>query len=247
MEEAYKISDPRVLKVVAHPLRVRLLGLLRGGGPATASELGRTVGESSGSTSYHLRELAKYGFIEEDPERRDGRERRWRARHRYTSWDNLQMSATPEGLEAVRIMHLRQVEALARAVEEYDEGGWPEDWVEVAGLSDHLVSLPPAGLRELGKRVDDLVRELAERYAGDPGAAQVHLWTGGFPHAARGDLPDTPGGDLPGTPGGDVPGTPGGDLPGMLGGDLPGAPVGDLSGAAEGGSSRTARRGGGGR
>ncbi|GGO64645.1 winged helix-turn-helix domain-containing protein [Nonomuraea cavernae] len=185
MEESYEISDPRVLKVVAHPLRVRLLGLLRGDGPATASELGRVVGESSGSTSYHLRELAKYGFIEEDPARRDGRERRWRARHRYTSWDDLRMSATPEGVEAVRIMHRRQVEALARAVEEYDDSSWSDDWVEVAGLSDHLVSLPPAGLRELDKRIDDLVREVVERHAGALDAAPVHLWAGGFPRAAR--------------------------------------------------------------
>jgi DNA-binding transcriptional ArsR family regulator len=181
VEEQFKISDPRVLKVVAHPLRVRMLGLLRAEGPATASELGRKVGESSGSTSYHLRELAKYGFIEEDPERRDGRERRWRARHRYTSWDNLEMSATPEGREAVRIMHARQLEALVRTAEAFEEREWPPEVVDVCGMSDHLVTLPPAGLRELGDRVNALVRELAERYADDPGAIRANLFTAAFP------------------------------------------------------------------
>ncbi|MFI6324133.1 winged helix-turn-helix domain-containing protein [Nonomuraea sp. NPDC050556] len=169
MEEAYRISDPEVLKVVAHPLRVRLLAHLRADGPATASQLGRTVGESSGSTSYHLRELAKYGFIEEDPSP-DGRERRWRARHRITSWDPEEMSATPEGREADRIMRLRQVETLGRAVQESDEGG----------LSDYLVRLPPEGLREFEERATALVRELEERYADHEDNRSVHIWLGGF-------------------------------------------------------------------
>lgn len=170
MEEAYRISDPEVLKVVAHPLRVRLLARLRADGPATASQLGRAVGESSGSTSYHLRELAKYGFIEEDPSP-DGRERRWRARHRMTSWDSAEMSATPEGREADRIMRLRQVETLGRAVQESDE----------VGLNDYLVRLPPEGLREFEQRAEALVRELEARYAGHPESRPAHLWLGGYP------------------------------------------------------------------
>ena len=185
MEERFKISDPRVLKVVAHPLRVRLLGLLRAEGPATASELGRKVGESSGSTSYHLRELAKYGFIEEDPARRDGRERRWQARHRYTSWDNLEMAATPEGWEAVRIMQLRQLEALGRAVEAFEAGEWPAELVEVSGMNDHLVRLPVAAVRELSERVDELVRELGDRYADDPGAVPMHIWSAAYPRGPQ--------------------------------------------------------------
>ncbi|NUT11236.1 MAG: winged helix-turn-helix transcriptional regulator [Nonomuraea sp.] len=181
MEDRYRISDPQVLKVVTHPLRVRLLGLLRADGPATASELGRKVGESSGSTSYHLRELFKYGFIEEDPERRDGRERRWKARHRYTSWDNQELSETPEGREAVRIMHQRQVEVLGRVTQEYDEHDWSPEWVFAAGLNDHIMELPAVALGEFVEGAEKLLRELAARYAEDPGARQVNVWLGGFP------------------------------------------------------------------
>ncbi|HEX4814097.1 MAG TPA: helix-turn-helix domain-containing protein [Nonomuraea sp.] len=181
MEEQYKISDPQVLKAVAHPLRVRLLGLLRTDGPATASELGRKVGESSGSTSYHLRELFKYGFIEEDAERRDGRERRWRSRHRYTSWDSAEMAATAEGREAVRIMHLRQVEMVGRVMEAFDLADWPKEWVEVSGMSDHLLTLPPAALREFKERAEELLRDVAARHAGDPGARKVSVWLGAVP------------------------------------------------------------------
>ncbi|GAA3712871.1 hypothetical protein GCM10022224_093060 [Nonomuraea antimicrobica] len=185
MEERYKITDPQVLKAVTHPLRIRLLGLLRSDGPATASELGRKVGESSGSTSYHLRELFKYGFIEEDDDRRDARERRWRARHRYTSWNSRELYGTPEGREAVRLLRLRQAETLARVVQEFDEDDWSPEWVEVAGMNDHFVELPPAALAEFMTRADELLNELVARYEGEPGAPQVHIWVGGYPKARR--------------------------------------------------------------
>ncbi|MFC5832894.1 winged helix-turn-helix domain-containing protein [Nonomuraea insulae] len=185
MEEAYKISDPQVLKVVAHPLRVRLLGLLRSDGPATASELGRRVGESSGSTSYHLRELFKYGFIEEDDERRDGRERRWRARHRYTSWNSRELTGTPEGREAVKIMRLRQAESMTRIIHEFDESAWSPEWVEVAGVNDHFFQLPPAALTEFMARTEEMLRELEARYAGTPDTPHVHVWVGAFPRVPK--------------------------------------------------------------
>ncbi|MFI6499351.1 ArsR/SmtB family transcription factor [Nonomuraea typhae] len=180
MEEAYRITDPQVLKVVAHPLRVRMLGMLRAEGPATASQLARKVGESSGSTSYHLRELAKYGFIEEDPSE-DGRERRWCARHMYTSWDNVQMAATAEGREAVQIMKMRQVEALARTVESFDQGEWSDDWVAVAGMSDLIATLPPEGVKEFHERAEALVLELEERFAGHSGNRPALIFLAGYP------------------------------------------------------------------
>src|SRR5688500_20312710 len=65
LEPAVQVTDVRALRALAHPLRNRLLGQLRLHGPATASQLGRTVGESSGATSYHLRQLAAYGFVED--------------------------------------------------------------------------------------------------------------------------------------------------------------------------------------
>ena len=71
---------------MAHPLRLRLIGSLRKQGPATASELGRLLGESSGATSYHLRILEKYGFVEDDPARNRGRERWWRAVDEGMEW-----------------------------------------------------------------------------------------------------------------------------------------------------------------
>ena len=76
---------PRRLRGLAHPIRVRLLWLLETDGPATASQLGRRIGQSSGVTSYHLRMLGELGFVEEDEERGNGRDRWWRTRYRSSS------------------------------------------------------------------------------------------------------------------------------------------------------------------
>lgn len=180
MEDTYRISDPRVLKAVSHPLRVRMLGLLRADGPATASELARTVGESSGSTSYHLRELAKFGFIEEDRSP-DGRERRWRARHAYTSWNPLELSATPEGREVLGIMQARQLEALARVMEAYSAATWSPAWVEASGMGDYFVRLTPEGVKEFFERFEALKEELEQRFGDGPEAEPVHVFAAAYP------------------------------------------------------------------
>ncbi|GAA5195590.1 hypothetical protein GCM10023322_62610 [Rugosimonospora acidiphila] len=73
---------PRRLRGLTHPVRVRLLWLLETDGPATASQLGRRIGASSGVTSYHLRILGELGFVEEDTARGTGRDRWWRPKYR---------------------------------------------------------------------------------------------------------------------------------------------------------------------
>ena len=69
--------DLTALKALAHPLRVQLVEALSAYGPATASALADRLGESSGATSYHLRQLEKHGFVRDDATRGTGRERWW--------------------------------------------------------------------------------------------------------------------------------------------------------------------------
>jgi len=69
---------PAALKAFAHPLRMAIYSELGRHGSATASQLARALGESSGQTSYHLRQLERHGFIEDDPGHVGGRERWWR-------------------------------------------------------------------------------------------------------------------------------------------------------------------------
>jgi DNA-binding transcriptional ArsR family regulator len=75
----FDLTDPRAIRALAHPLRLRILRLLRHDGPATATSVSSQLGESTGATSFHLRQLAKYGFISELPERGTTRERWWQA------------------------------------------------------------------------------------------------------------------------------------------------------------------------
>lgn len=69
---------PEALKAFVHPLRLAIFEYLRDHGPATATQLARALGESTGQTSYHLRQLARHGFLEDDPGHAGGRERWWR-------------------------------------------------------------------------------------------------------------------------------------------------------------------------
>jgi len=72
-----RTMDLTALKALAHPLRVQLVEELSAYGPSTASALAERLGESSGATSYHLRQLEKHGFVREDTTRGTGRERWW--------------------------------------------------------------------------------------------------------------------------------------------------------------------------
>jgi predicted ArsR family transcriptional regulator len=167
-----KHLDPRSVRALAHPLRVRLLGSLRFDGPGTASILGERLGESSGATSYHLRVLADHGFIEEDPSRGRGRERWWRSAHNATSWRPEQFRGDPD----------------AEAAEQWLSGffarqgmEWLDDWlqrrpsadpawVNASAESDYRLQMTPHELRAL---VDELhtVIQRHDRAAEDSRAA----------------------------------------------------------------------------
>jgi DNA-binding MarR family transcriptional regulator len=74
-----ELTDIEALKALAHPLRQQLLTHLQRHGPATSADLAVEFGADRGATSYHLRQLERFGFIEEDTARSAGRRRYWRA------------------------------------------------------------------------------------------------------------------------------------------------------------------------
>ncbi|MEU1281721.1 helix-turn-helix domain-containing protein [Streptomyces sp. NPDC005805] len=176
--------DTAALKALTHPLRIRLLGLLRQHGPATASELAVRTGESSASASYHLRVLARHGFITE-AEHRDGRERRWQAAHELTSWSNAAMTGSAEArafVDAARGAQLTHLErSLAAHAEDVATGRAGPAWVEAAGITDLVLRLTPESLTELSETFTRTALALAARDEGAPGAEQVVLVTAGVP------------------------------------------------------------------
>jgi DNA-binding transcriptional ArsR family regulator len=189
-DEHRRVLDPEhdtgAMKALTHPLRIRLLGLLRLDGPATASELAARTGESSASTSYHLRVLAKYAFIGE-AEHRDGRERRWRALHTVTSWSNESMESSEAGRAFIGLARRRQVEhleeSLARHEADMAAGRFGQEWVEPSGISDLMPRLTAESLTELWETIAGKLEELTARDVDDPRAEHVMLFTAGLPLA----------------------------------------------------------------
>ncbi|MFD8621770.1 helix-turn-helix domain-containing protein [Streptomyces sp. NPDC059513] len=198
-EPTRRVLDPgrdgAALKALTHPLRIELLGLLRRHGPATASELAARTGESSASTSYHLRVLAKYAFVA-DADHRDSRERRWKAVHTLTSWSNEAMHRAPGGRAALSTLRRRQLEhlerSLARHEDDLENGRLDTAWQEPSGLSDSLPRLTPESLTELWETVATKMAELTARDADDPRAEQVVVVTAGLPLAPE-PAPDAEG------------------------------------------------------
>lgn len=178
-----RVSDAAALRAVTHPLRARMLGSLRVDGPATASELGRRFGESSGTTSYHLRLLEKFGFIELDPEQPNARDKRWRALHMYTGWSNAEAAKNPELDEAVRAMKQRQLGNVVEATETYESERerWGAAWADVSGHSDHAVRLRPESVAELRERVTEIIFELRDKDAGAEEAEMIRVFFAAFP------------------------------------------------------------------
>ncbi|MER7723098.1 helix-turn-helix domain-containing protein [Streptomyces sp. NPDC096323] len=177
--------DARTLRGLAHPLRIRLLNALREFGPATASGLADRLGESSGATSYHLRQLATYGFVEDDPTRGKGRERWWRAVHAGAAFGPEFMNdPDPEVrgamglvLHEVATVHGQELSTWLGTMHE-----WPQEWYAASDLSDFKVRLTPELSRELSDKIHDLVNSYRGRVPEDTeGSAVVRTHLHVFP------------------------------------------------------------------
>lgn len=169
------------MRALAHPLRLQLLGALRAAGPATATTLAERVDASVPLVSYHLRQLAANGFIEEaDSPTGDGRERWWRAAHERTSWSRVDFLDTPERRAAEQAFSLEVVRRYGEAAERWLErsDAWPREWVEAADMSDWILHLTPSELRSLRAELAAVIERYASQPKGEGGAlvhAIVHL------------------------------------------------------------------------
>jgi len=154
-----RMTDPRALRALAHPLRLSLLGLLRSEGPLTATRAGEVLGESAASCSFHLRQLAKYGLVEEAGGGR-GRERPWRATAMLTDvpavTDSPELAAA-SGLFRSIVAERYYEQMMAWLEARADE---PAEWQRAALFGDLFLYLTAPELTELGEQV----RRLLDRY-----------------------------------------------------------------------------------
>lgn len=179
--------DSRALLGFAHPLRVRMFDELAARGPATATELARRLGESTGATSYHLRLLARHGFIEEDPDRGSARERWWRAAPGPLKLvgDESLHSTDPSVRQAVRLVlsewnrarHERLVHWLSA------QDAWTREWQEAALDDTTHLKLRAEELAELGQELRGVLWRWKDRCRDRDveGTTDVEIQVNAFP------------------------------------------------------------------
>lgn len=176
------IDDPRAMRALAHPVRLDLLEALSVHGPLTATEAAALVGESPANCSWHLRQLAKYGFIEEDPSAR-GRQRPWRKTHAGMSWS--ESSPDPRSAAAARALTKvfvdREFRLVTEAMAAPEHAGWADSTLAVQTIS----WLTADEARELGNEVLALLARHRDRVL-DPalrpeGARPVRMLALGAP------------------------------------------------------------------
>jgi predicted ArsR family transcriptional regulator len=156
------------LRTLSHPTRLRMLMLLRLEGPTTATRLAQQLGLNTGGTSYHLRQLAEQGFIVEDTERGDARDRWWRAAHESTH-AALTSRDTEEDAEIAEA-YLRSVTLLyTETLMQYaaEQRYLPTDWRDASTTSDWHLRLTASRAEELVDAIAALVEGWDEDDAGD--------------------------------------------------------------------------------
>jgi DNA-binding transcriptional ArsR family regulator len=154
--------DATSLRALAHPLRIDLLERLRRFGPATATRLADEMGETSGATSYHLRQLERHGFVEEDEERGTRRERWWRPVAHTLSWRGFRFRQQPETRDAAEFLMREITQRRFRRVEQWfaRSNEWSEEWRDSSEDSDYRVRVTLDQFKEMTAALEAVV----ERY-----------------------------------------------------------------------------------
>lgn len=168
-----RVLDAGALRALAHPLRVKIYDILSQYGPQTASMLAARLGESSGSTSYHLRALAKHDLIHEVEGRGTARERWWERPRGGVSFWNPDVAKTPSGRAVTQIVmseffRHRQDQLLEYIATGLDEPGDP--WHQAGLVSTASVFLTADQAREISLKIQAIVDETVEAYRVQAGA-----------------------------------------------------------------------------
>lgn len=182
-------TDPRraALRVLAHPLRSRLLAELRVHGAATATQLAAALETNTGATSYHLRQLAQVGLIEDTGEG-TGRRRVWRAVATGAAEASVgildgEQSEDPDDLASADWLARDYLEHFTdRAGRWLDgRGEWPQAWHPVLGLEDHLVLVTAEQMTALREELLEVLGRYRRLGQGNPRAKRVAVYTCALP------------------------------------------------------------------
>ncbi len=191
--ELQTVSDARTMRALAHPVRIALMEALILGGAMTATQVGERIGESPTTCSFHLRQLAKYGLVEEAGGGR-GRARPWRP-----TGIGLGLATAPEDTETqvaaaalIRLVRERQLERYRTWLQ--TSVGYPRRWRDAADDSSYIFFLTVEELEQLNKDLSAMLMPLFLERMADPskrpaGSVPVELLLFSYPiaQAAAGD------------------------------------------------------------
>jgi DNA-binding transcriptional ArsR family regulator len=151
------------LRALSHPTRLKMLMQLRLEGPATATQLAQHLKLNTGATSYHLRQLAEHGFIEEDTERGDARDRWWKAAHESTH-ANLDERTTEEEAESSEAyLHTVALMYTETLLQHADERRYlPDPWQKASTTSDWHLRLTPERAEQMVMALWAVISEWSE-------------------------------------------------------------------------------------
>lgn len=152
------LDDPLAIRAMAHPVRLDLQALLGKEGPMTAADAARRLGISQALASHHLRQLAKYDFVEPAPGK-DNRERPWRLVSTSQSWRSSKLTA--EGVAAADVLEQLLAERALDSLADWQQRrtAEPEIWVHNSGIGHTGIYLTADELAELEDKISGLLQE----------------------------------------------------------------------------------------
>jgi DNA-binding transcriptional ArsR family regulator len=163
-----RITDPRALRALAHPLRLALLDRLMSFGEQTAAQCAAAVGSTASNCSYHLRALARVGLVERG-EAADGRERPWRSSSSGLEFGPREAEGSRSSRAAARVVDelalARDEELTRRALARHDTQ--PTEWGAAEAHNSYALRITPGELAQLVSEIDRLVRPYIGLTRGD--------------------------------------------------------------------------------
>jgi DNA-binding transcriptional ArsR family regulator len=180
-----RLTDPKMMRALAHPARIAIWSHIALRGSVTATECAEVAGLSPSACSYHLRTLARYGFVEEDrASAADGRERPWRARLiAFTLEDRPDSSAGERVASRLLVENLRASAEEVRTHYLDRQYEYPADWRSAAGETFSAAHVTPDELDELRMKVLAVMEPYVRLDPGErsPGALPVRIMLDMFP------------------------------------------------------------------
>ncbi|TMR07885.1 winged helix-turn-helix transcriptional regulator [Nonomuraea turkmeniaca] len=184
------LSDPKAMRALAHPARLMILNRLGVEGSATATEVAEIAGITPSAASYHLRMLAKYGFVEDAPPRGDGRERLWQPVDR-----SIRIGVLPGDLPDVRDAKVQLMMASRRQANEEadralaDVDKEPAEWRDATRFNRTLIRVDVEEMVRLNEAIQKLIEPYAARRRAEKdtpsGARIAEVQVNLFPVAKR--------------------------------------------------------------